>query len=741
MIARNRPLGLIFLAALSIPAGLDRTTSRAQDTDTEPGIFLTVQNPITSEETNRIREKVERAMRERRVAKIVFDFNPDGKEAAARDFGPCHDLAKYVNQLHQITTVAFVHNKLTRHTVLPVLACKELVMSPDAVIGDVRPDQAGPPDEDEVRIYSRFAGRGREPLVLKMLDKSVAVYEGRRNDAKWFVDQKNREQAKATEGVVAIDPQPVKPAGAVGLYTADEALRFGLCKLIKGTRQEVAEAYQLPAGSLREDPLDGRSPEVWKIDVRGPVNKALDETLRRRIDRAVRRGANMIVLQLEVSGGDYAVARDLADYFRGLRGPDGRPVMVIAFIPFEAPDTAAFLALGAAEIVMGQDAKFGNFGALVNPPVVPPARPGRRPPPQPPAPAVSSDAVRESLRQLAMEQGYSPVLIQGLFDPNLEIYRVRSKKGTIERRFVTKEDLDADQQGERRWDNEGLVKAAGQLLDLTAAKAKDYGIARYVVDNPREPRELYVLYGIDPSRVRQAGPDWLDGLATFLGDPAVAIILVIIGISCLILELKMPGVGVPGVIAALCFVLFFWSQSQMNGQITLLAVLLFLLGLVLIAVEVFLVPGFGVIGISGVALVLVGLGLATVDRLPQTSSEWANFGGTLTSFGFGLVVATAVAFLFARYLPTIPYANRLVLLPPTDKAEAEAEAELTASGFAEMAGLLGAVGTAATMLRPAGMAQFGDAYVDVVTEGSFIPAGARVQVVEIEGHRVVVKEV
>src|SRR5207245_453244 len=189
-----------------------------------------------------------------------------------------------------------------------------------------------------------------------------------------------------------------------------------------------------------------------------------------------------------------------------------RAVMTIAFVPFEAPDTAAFLALGCSEIVMGQDGKFGSFNALVNPQAaLPQARPGRRPPPPPAAPPVSSDAVRDSLRQLAQEQGYSPVLIQGLFDTNLEIYRVRSKKGTIERRFVTKEDLDLDQQGERRWENEGQIKAAGQLLDLTSAKAKDYGIARYVVDIPREPRELYVLYGIDPSRVRQAAPDWLGG--------------------------------------------------------------------------------------------------------------------------------------------------------------------------------------------------------------------------------------
>src|SRR5437660_10726141 len=124
-------------------------------------------------------------------------------------------------------------------------------------------------------------------------------------------------------------------------------------------------------------------------------------------------------------------------------------------------------------------------------------------------------------------------------------------------------------------------------------------------------------------------------MSAFLGDPVVSMFLVIVGVTCLILELKMPGVGVPGVIAALCFVLFFWSQSQMNGQVTLLAVLLFLLGLVLLGIEIFLIPGFGVLGISGILLVLAGLGLATVEHMPQTSQEWPSFGGPLTTFGPG----------------------------------------------------------------------------------------------------------
>jgi hypothetical protein len=95
-----------------------------------------------------------------------------------------------------------------------------------------------------------------------------------------------------------------------------------------------------------------------------------------------------------------------------------------------------------------------------------------------------------------------------------------------------------------------------------------------------------------------------------------------------------------------------------------------------------------------------------------------------------------ISFTIARYLPNIPYANRLMLQPPSDTPN---EADLP--GTAEAASLLGAIGTSATPLRPAGMAQFGDRYVDVVSEGDFINSGSRVQVIEVAGTRIVVKEI
>jgi membrane-bound serine protease (ClpP class) len=200
--------------------------------------------------------------------------------------------------------------------------------------------------------------------------------------------------------------------------------------------------------------------------------------------------------------------------------------------------------------------------------------------------------------------------------------------------------------------------------------------------------------------------------------------------------MKVPGTTVPGIIAALAFILVFWSQSQFTGQNAVLGGLVFLLGLVLVLLEVFVLPGFGIPGIVGVFFKLGGIGLATFDRVPTSGEEWMLFGTRVSQYVGALFGAVLIAFWIARYLRHIPYVNRMMLQPPSDAAETQ-----ILPGTADAAALLGAIGTSATQLRPAGMAQFGEKYVDVVTEGGFIDSGARVQVIEVEGTRIVVKEV
>jgi membrane-bound serine protease (ClpP class) len=724
-----------WLLALSLCA-IVSGPSCARPPEREPpdaGIFVTVANPITSASVNQIKETVTRAIQRNPLKKIVFDFNPSGKEAATPDFGPCLDLARYIKSVRgekNVLTIAFVKSKVTRHTVLPVLACDELVMAPDAAIGAVSPNPGATPDKVDVVNYESFVLPSQSALVLKMLDSQVEVLKGERNNAAWYIDARKEADA-AREGVVIADKKPVLRAGELGLYRANDALKFQLCKAILASRQQIETRYNMPPGSHREDVLMDRNRVCWRLTVQGEVTGGLQSSLTRQLERATKRGANLIVLQLECGGGSTSTARDIAEQLRGLRTPDGQPVMTVAFIPFNAGDSATFIALGCNEIVMTQSARFGDFAGLLNPP---------KPKRGQPAPPVDIGSVRDALAQLAEEQNYSPTLIRGLFDEQLEIVRAKRVKGAInERRFLTPDELkEKDETGQPVWVAEDTVKHAGKALVINGSNAISLGFARHVIDKPDNINELYRFYGIEPNQVREAGPDWLDRFASFLADPFVASFLVLVGISCLLLELKMPGASLPGIVAAVCFVLFFWSQSQLNGQITLLAVLFFLLGLLLLGLEIFVVPGFGIFGISGVGLILFGLALATVERMPQSPADWGVLGTSIVKFGLALVGAIAVAFTLTRYLPNIPIANRLLLPSPDEEEHLD---PVRAAQAAEALALLGAIGTSATMLRPAGMAQFGERFLDVVTEGSFVPAGAQVQVVEIEGNRIVVKEV
>lgn len=229
---------------------------------------------------------------------------------------------------------------------------------------------------------------------------------------------------------------------------------------------------------------------------------------------------------------------------------------------------------------------------------------------------------------------------------------------------------------------------------------------------------------------------WLDRVAEFFRLPVVNVALVAVGLIGLIFEFKLPGTTLPGAVAAFCFVLFFWAFSFV-GQFTLLAILLFLLGLILLGVEVFVVPGLGFSGVAGAMLMFVSLLLVTLDHWPNDSRDWTHVGSTFGSLAIGLALAIVGAVALTWSLPGVPFLNAMVLKPPMEEADAD-PLSLSNSGPVS---LLGAIGVAVTHLRPSGKAQFGEQFLDVMADSSYVPPGVRVKVVEIDGQRVLVKEV
>jgi len=728
---------LSLLAALAAAAGgLIPAPARSQNADvvrTTEGMFVSVPSPITSEGVKQIKNLVEARVNSttRPVKTVVFDFNPGGKDAANPDFGACYGLMQVIDRLKAgVTTVAFVSGKATGHTVLPVLACRELVVARGAALGPVAADGVAPLGAAELAAYEAIIkDRKLPPAVLrKFYDKDVHLVSAQAKpggDLKGvqYVDRRNAAEMAKVVGVgQEVDFAPV---GQVAAYTGDQARQLGLANGVHETRADVAEAYNLPPTVLTETQLD-RAPDAYKFTLSGDIDGGTREAIGRIVRDVKRKKGNMLFLTIAATGGDLSAARGLADDLRdAAQGEDA--VMVVGFIPDGAPDAAAFVALGCSDIVMSKradatdpgtepgEATLGDFGASIKA-----------------NKAGTLDAHRKSLRDLAEKRFMPPILVDGLFDRDLEIVQVQNTTQRSQRRLMSRAEAEADKD---KWTVLRTVKPAGQYLKLTASLAEELGVARFTVEG-RDPAAVYGLYGVTPDKVKDVSAHWVDKFAEFLRNPAVTVLLVVIGFTGLILELKVPGLTVPGIVAALCFIMVFWSQSRFSGEMFVLALLLFLLGLALLGLEIFVLPGFGAPGIIGILCMLAGLGLVTFEKVPDTSDQWGMLGIRMVTYLGGVMGAVVLAFIIARFLPNVPYANRMVLMAPGDGPASSA-----LPGAAEAAALLGAIGTANTPLRPAGVVRFADRFVDVVSDGGFVGAGTRVQVVAVEGTRIVVKEV
>jgi membrane-bound ClpP family serine protease len=704
--------------------------------DAERGLFVTVFNPITDASITQIQNTIDRNRSQgvKPLRVVVFDFNPGGAEAATENYGTALTLARYIKELgdnHGIGTVAYLRNKTTRHTVLPVLACKDIVMAQDARIGEIAKPNETIRLEDQQQ-YARYAGILREAAVMKMLDPNVEIVMGNKGGQRLYLDSAWVGKRPGFEDAVVTNQNNPKPRGNLALWDVSDAATFQLCQ-VSGlqTREDVANHFRLDPASLRGDPWGDEKIKACKIELTGLINEEMKAKLLNQLKEVRAKKENVVFFVLDCSGGVAKVAREIADELRELKRDDKKPIRTIAFIPNRAPDLATFIAFGCSEIIMYKggdkesEAQLGDFGQFLATMA------------QSKEPSNTLQFIRENLREIARKQGYPELVVDAMLDKETTLYQVKPKQGTNLLLMTPEQWKGAG--GDKEFNPPRTLKQKGTLLKLDATLAKELRIAQDTVDN-RDIKEVYARYGLNEKDVRDSKPGWLDDFAAFLRRTEIWLLLIAIGCAGLILELKMPGATIPGLIALICFVLFFWSQAYANGAMIWLAVGLFVLGLILLAVEIFILPGFGFMGISGIVLILTGLALATMEKAPSSSEEWTTFAAQIFRIGFSLVAACVVAFFFARYLPKIPYVNRLMLSPPTDNQDADGDfAPLP--GAEQAAALLGQVGVATSMLRPAGMARIGDIYVDVVTEGDFIEPGTSIQIVEVEGTRIVVKKI
>ena len=201
-------------------------------------------------------------------------------------------------------------------------------------------------------------------------------------------------------------------------------------------------------------------------------------------------------------------------------------------------------------------------------------------------------------------------------------------------------------------------------------------------------------------------------------------------------ELMTPNLTGAGLVSAVLFLLFFWSQF-LHGTAGWLEVLLFATGVGAVLLEVFVIPGFGVFGIGGGMLIITSLVLASQTFVvPRNAYQISQLPGSLWTVVAALAGGVTAIAMARRYLPRSQFFQRLTLAPPdSDEQQALERRE----SLAQRSHLVGRRGITTTPLVPGGKARFGEEVVDVLSEGEMVPRGASVEVLEAQGNRVLVR--
>jgi membrane-bound serine protease (ClpP class) len=452
------------------------------------------------------------------------------------------------------------------------------------------------------------------------------------------------------------------------------------------------------------------------IRFEGPITPGLERYLSRKLDVAREQGADLVILEIDSPGGLLVESLQIAELMRDLPWAH-----TVAYIPEKALSGAAIVALGCDEILMAPTARLGDAGPIVL---------GQdalfRFAPQK---IVSDLAVQ--MRNLAKAKGRTPALAEAMVDRDLVVYRAcEVKTGKVS--YLSQREIDEDPD---RWKKLGTVQGTGgRFLEVTGADAVELGLAEGL---ETDRRQLARRFSLDALEVLQ--PSATDTAIDILNSWWITGLLLVLGLVGLYIEFTMPGTAVGGLLAAVAFTLLFWSHF-LGGTAGWLEVVLFLLGVVCMAVELFVVPGSVVAGLVGVVLMLVSLIMVTQGFLvPETRGQVHILAGTLAMiFVSGMVFVVAAVFI-SRHFGTLPLFRRLTLAPPEPAAAA------LGAGGAEV-GLgpgvrVGDEGIAHSLLRPGGKARFGQRWLDVLTDGDFIPRGSRVRVVRIQGNQIVVVQV
>lgn len=453
----------------------------------------------------------------------------------------------------------------------------------------------------------------------------------------------------------------------------------------------IALLFTFPSlGNAQEQPLvSAKRPLVYQIPIKEQIEPALLYVVRRGVTEAKKEKADAIVFVMDTPGGGVKESREIINLIGQIDVP------VYTFVEKDAYSAGAIIALATKHIYMAPGGVIGAATPLVMSPFGGVEK--------------MPDAVEEKMTS-AVAAMVRAAAEQGGHDPQLGEAMVRRELGyTVGTNVFSK---------------------AGELLTLTASEAE--GILSE--GTVKDVAAMLEKAGLPNAEIKTLEVTPAERIARFIA--AFAPILLMIGLGGIYIEIKTPGFGLPGILGTTALVLFFFGH-HIAGLAGMEDVVIFIIGFTLLFIEVFVTPGFGVLGVSGIALILISLLNAMTWKVP--GHFWPAFNDStlqlaIGNLAMGMTGTAVVGFFAGKYLPHSRVFRPMVLGQQTTRAEGFTAAH-------DRSELLGKEGVAEMNLRPAGRALFGDDRVNVIARGEFIEKGSIVRVIETSGSRIVVEKV
>jgi membrane-bound serine protease (ClpP class) len=472
-----------------------------------------------------------------------------------------------------------------------------------------------------------------------------------------------------------------------------KALLGWLCVVLAATAADVVA------------PSPAHPKTVYVIPIRENIASPLLYVVRRGVKQAMSERADLLVLDMKTNGGRLDTTEDIIGILNEFKGD------TVTYVNDRAFSAGAFIAVATKHIYMAPQSVIGAATPIM-------LTPGGGVEAMPESvEAKMTSAVRALVRRVAEKNGHNVDVVEAMIDRNREL--------TLDGKVINRK---------------------GEILTLTDTEAaKEYG-------KPPKPllsagtvatlEDLLTKLGYENARRIEVKPTGAERLGTWIN--AISPVLLIIGVICMYIEFKTPGFGAPGIIAISAFALYFVG-GYIAGFSGFEWMLVFVVGVILLALEFFVFPGTMALGVAGSVLMVVGIVMALIDLYPgvptmpgvpalprfagpsHDSLEHALWTLMMATFGSAFAI-----WLASKWLPKTSLYSALI-------SHGASGAATTAALAQKEARWVGQTGVAISPLRPGGKAQFGDEILDAISQGEMVAKGARVRIIAFSGGAAIVE--